>query len=161
MRFFAHVAMVVTGFLLLAVSFAAPAHAQNNMPIRSGVFYEDRASSTSNGVVNLTFAQSPTDKFLNITNVACDIQLGANQALAYVEFNVGTTSGNPDLGRNYPLRGIVTPEIASNGAKYYSIVTNQIYYKMGPGRFPSIAVTSASTQTAYANCIIVGNLSDN
>jgi hypothetical protein len=49
----------------------------------------------------------------------------------------GTTSGASDLGRFYEIKGSNTPE-TSGSFKFYSIVSNQIYYKFGPGRFPSI-----------------------
>lgn len=147
-------------FLLFALT--APCRAQNNKQIIAGTFYEDRASSfSSTGNIFLAFAQTPIGQLLNITNVACDIQLTANQALARVELNAGTTAGNTDLGRNYPIRAISSPEVASNGDRYYTIVTNQIYYKFGPGRFPTISVTSSGSQYVSANCIIIGNLSDN
>jgi hypothetical protein len=58
--------------------------------------------------------------------------------------------------------GNVTPQTTST-AKSYSIVTNQVYYKFGPGRFPTIEIDTATTGAtgAFANCVIVGNLTDN
>src|SRR5262249_27527843 len=110
----------------------------------------------------LTFAQSPTDKFLNITNIACDIQLSSSQVLQQVTLFVGTSSGNNDLFRPMSIRGNAIPEIQGND-KTYSIVTNQIFFKVGPGRFPSIDIftTSAASPLVVANCVIVGNLTDN
>lgn len=143
---------------------AAPAHAQNNKPIVSENFYEDRASGGTNTAASLTltFAQSPTGKFLNITNVSCNIILGANQILVGVNLYVGTASGQNDLGRPYSIKGNVIPESANGTAKFYSIVTNQVFYKMGPGRFPSIDffTTISSPSQLQANCVLVGNLTD-
>jgi hypothetical protein len=154
----------LTVLAVAAMVLAAPALAQNNKPIRSVDFYEDRASALANGQLGLalTFAQSPTDKFLNITNVACDIGVASTQSINTVTLFVGTASGQNDLGRTYPIKGNTTPELVAS-TKQYSIVTNQVFYKMGPGRFPSIAMGGASTGSASitANCVIVGNLTDN
>jgi hypothetical protein len=163
MLFFRFAQSAVALFLLI-VGFAAPVYAQQNKPITSGTFYEDRASGaiSSTGLV-LTFAQSPTNKFLNITDIACEIAVSSQQVLAQANFAAGTTSGAADLGRSYSIRGNAIPETTSAN-RYYSIVTNQIYYKMGPGRYPSIsfaAFATAGTGTITADCVIVGNLTDN
>jgi hypothetical protein len=150
------------------VGFAAsPVHAQNNKPVRSGNFYEDRASGSNTALspdVSLTFAQSPPDKLFNITDVACDIRVLGGQVLASVTLLVGTASGTNDLGRPYPIRGNAIPEIRPQGTKYYSLVTNQIFYKVGPGRYPSITIHTdndgSSLPSVIANCVIVGNLTD-
>ena len=58
--------------LLLTIGFAAPVHAQNNKQIISGTWYEDRANTTFSGTsLNLGFTQTPTNQFLNFTNVSC------------------------------------------------------------------------------------------
>lgn len=152
--------------LLLIIGFAAPAHAQNNMQIISGTWYEDRAVTpvaASSNSVTLTFAQTPTDQFLNITNVSCNINMTSSQTIDAMTLAAGTTSGASDLNRNYEVKGNVAPE-TSGTTKYYSIVTNQVYFKFGPGRFPSISINTASTGGApsiFARCVIVGNLMDN
>jgi hypothetical protein len=148
---------------LLTVGFAAPAHAQLNKQIISGTWYEDRAAATNpSSTLTLTFAQTPTNQFLNITNVACTVVVDTTQAMSQITLFGGTTSGANDLGRSYSLKGSATPETAGS-AKYYSIVTNQVYYKFGPGRFPSIEIDTQTTGTnsIIANCVIVGNLTDN
>jgi hypothetical protein len=162
---FSRLAQSTVALFLLIAGVTAPALAQNNKPITSGTFYEDRASNTVNSSdLALTFAQSPAGKFLNVTNVSCEISVSSTQALAFVNLTVGTSTGAGDLGRPYSIRGNVSPETTGNGtSKYYSIVTNQIYYKMGPGRFPSIVISTAYTSSPVvsANCTIVGNLTDN
>jgi hypothetical protein len=48
--------------------------------------------------------------------------------------------------------------------KYYSLVNDQIIYKFGPGRYPSINISTAfNSGSTYldANCVIVGELKDN
>jgi hypothetical protein len=150
--------------LLLILGFAAPVHAQNNKQIVSGDFYEDRASNTVNSSdLGLTFAQSPAGKFLNVTNVSCEIGVSSTQALAFVDLTVGTSTGAGDIGRPSSIRGNVSPETTGNGTtKFYSIVTNQIYYKMGSGKFPSISISTAYASSPFvsASCVIVGNLTD-
>jgi hypothetical protein len=160
---FSRFAQSATALLLLTIGFVAPVHAQNNLQIISGTFYEDRATASVNsfGIV-LTFAQTPTGKFLNVTNVSCVVSVTGQQILQYATLFAGTTRGANDLGRSYSIRGNVTPETGA-GYKYYSIVTNQVFYKFGPGRFPSIEIDSvvvANGQTD-ASCTIVGNLTDN
>jgi len=148
---------------LLTVGFAAPAHAQSNKQIISGAFYEDRAFFDSfNPSFAVTFAQTPTNQFLNITNVSCSIIVGSSQIVSALFLEAGTTSGANDLGRPYSILGNVTPQ-TSGSSKFYSIVTNQIYFKFGPGRFPSIEIDTQSTGqvSMSANCVIVGNLTDN
>ena len=150
---------------LLVIGFAAPIHAQNNKQVISGTWYEDRAAmlvSTSNNSVTLTFAQTPTNQFLNITNVSCNITTTSSQIINVMTLVAGTTSGAFDLNRPYEIKGNVTPE-TSGTSKTYSIVTNQIYFKFGPGRFPSIVIDTESTgaSSILARCVIVGNLTDN
>jgi hypothetical protein len=148
---------------LLTIGFAAPVHAQSNKQIISGTWYEDRAAATTNsGTINLTFTQTPVSQFLNLTNVSCHLIVGSNQVLGDMVLNAGTTSGAQDLARPYFVDGGVHTE--TNGAsKFYTIITNQIYFKFGPGRFPIIEIDTAATagaQSINAQCTIVGNLSD-
>jgi hypothetical protein len=162
---FSRSAQSAAALFLLAIGFAAPAHAQNNKQIISGTWYEDRAqiNNANSSLIQLTFTQTPTNQFLNVTNVSCSITVIANQILDTVTLFAGTTSGNDDLGRDYSIRGSATSETSTFG-KPYSIVTNQVFYKMGPGRYPTIGIfapTSTSSSTTTANCVIVGNLTDN
>jgi hypothetical protein len=161
---FPRFAQSAAALALLTVGFAAPAYAQNNKQIISGTWYEDRAaaSNTSSGQLLLTFTQTPTNQFLNITNVACDVQVASSQVMTDMFLNAGQTSGVADLGRPYPVKGPATFETIGS-QKFYSIVTNQVYFKFGPGRYPSINIntlTSGST-VIIASCTIVGNLTDN
>jgi hypothetical protein len=154
-----------TALALLTIGFAAPVQAQQNKQVISGTWYEDRAQANNTGSseLMLTFAQTPTNQFLNITNIACNVTLNSVQVIIVMELLAGTTSGGFDLGRTYEIKGNVTPETAI-GLKYYSIVQNGIFYKFGPGRFPSIEIqTAASSGSSVisANCTIVGNLTDN
>jgi hypothetical protein len=156
------IAQSVAALVLLTIGFAAPALAQNNKQIISGTFYEDRASSSVNFTnLNLTFAQTPANQFLNITNVSCNVTVNATQIINEMALIAGTTSGGGELGRQYEIKGNVAPETLA-GSKIYSIVTNQIFYKFGPGRFPTILIVAGSTGSASvsANCVIVGNLTD-
>ena len=161
---FARLAEFAAALLPFALAFAAPVHAQSNKPIISGTWYEDRASlSLSSSSVVLTFAQTPADKFLDVTHVACEILTLPAQYLAIVSLNAGSTSGSTDLGRPMSIRGNTTFE-ASNSTKYYSLVNDQILYKFGPGRFPSIRIGTAynsGNASVSANCVIVGELKDN
>jgi hypothetical protein len=161
---FPRFAQSAAALVLLTIGFAAPAYAQNNKQIISGTWYEDRAAppASATGGLAVTFAQTPTDQFLNVTNVSCSILTGSNAAISSMTLNAGTTSGAFDLGRRYEIKGGVSSETVGS-QKYYSIVTNQIYYKFGPGRFPTIEIDTASTATTQtvANCTIVGNLTDN
>jgi hypothetical protein len=90
---------------LLTVGLAAPAHAQNNKQIISGTWYEDRAflaSNSTSGSFTLNFAQTPTNQFLNVTNVSCDIQMTSNQILGHMDLSGGTTSGATTLAGLMP-----------------------------------------------------------
>jgi hypothetical protein len=155
-------------FALLTIGFAAPVHAQQNKQIISGTFYEDRATNNMNGAVTmltLSLAQAPTSQFLNITHVSCTIETGLGTALTDVALQAGTSSGASDLNRPMSVRGSVIAESTVNN-KFYSIVTDQIFYKVGLGKFPSIAVAAQTPPGSGANgveasCTIVGNLSDN
>ena len=150
-------------FSALLAAFATPAQAQNNKPIRSGNWYEDRASGSFNGTaLTITFAQSPTDKFLNVTNVACSITTSSGQVMRDVVLYVGTTAGANDLGRGYSILGNVVQRILSTQA-FYNISANQILYKMGPGRYPSIGIDAPTggSFSVTGGCVIVGNLTDN
>jgi hypothetical protein len=150
--------------LLLTIGLVAPAHAQNNKQIISGTWYEDRASSSvnNNSTILLTFTQTPTNQFLNITNVACNVTMTSDQILSSLTLYAGTTSGAEDLGRPYSIMGSVNPQTLGF-SKYYSIVTNQVFFKFGPGRYPTIEVDAPSTNqfSTIVNCVIVGNLTDN
>jgi hypothetical protein len=162
---FSRFAQTTAALLLLTIGFAAPAHAQTNKQIISGTWYEDRTSApglTSSSVLVLTFAQTPANQFLNVTNVSCAITTAPTETVFGVSLEAGTTSGANDLGRPYSILGNVTPQTIST-AKFYSIVTNQVFFKFGPGRFPSIEIDTTSTGSTsnFASCVIVGNLTDN
>jgi hypothetical protein len=163
---FSRFAQSAAALALLTFGLAAPAHAQNNKQIISGTWYEDRAAVGNGGNSSLllvTFAQTPANQFLNVTNVSCNVSVNSGQVITLMNLNAGTTSGQNDLGRPYSILGNVIPQ-TSGSFKYYSIVTNQIFFKFGPGRFPSIEIDSQTTGgsfSTFANCVIVGNLSDN
>lgn len=157
-------AKVAAAGLLLGLAFAAPAHAQNNKQIISGTYYEDQATNpgVSSGNATLTFAQTPANKFVNVTHVACDVFVTSAQVLTLLRLQVGTTSGASDLGRSYPIKNTPNaPEVVQSG-KVYSVVTDQIFFKIGPGRFPSIFIVAvgSATNSVAPNCFIVGTLSD-
>jgi hypothetical protein len=162
---FSRFAQSVAALLLLTIGITAPVHAQNNKQIISGTWYEDRATTTTpvsdSSMIVLTFAQTPSNQFLNITSVSCFLEMAAGQSAINMFLNAGSTSGAQDVSRPYFILGSAVP-ITSGGTKYYSIV-NQIYYKFGPGRFPAIEIDTVSTASflAVANCVIVGNLTDN
>jgi hypothetical protein len=161
---FSRLAQSAAALFLSTVGLAAPIHAQNNKQIISGTWYEDRAqaSNTSTAALFLTFAQTPTNQFLNITNVNCAITLSTQEVLTGLSLEGGTVLGYNDLGRPLSIRGSVAAE-TSGLFKYYSIATNQVYYKFGPGRYPLIEIDIGTTGSAsnFANCVIVGNLTDN
>ena len=105
-----------------------------------------------------------TDKFLNITHVACDIHTALGWVLAHTTIG-GSTNNGPtgDLGRTQTIRGSAAAEV-SVSFRYYPVVSDT-FLKLGPGRFPFITITSASTPNASpyevsADCTIVGNWSD-
>jgi hypothetical protein len=162
---FSRFAQTAAALLLLTIGLAAPAHAQNNQPIRSGNYYIDQAAQTvSDFSVNLTFAQTPTDKFTNITNISCATFTKAPQIVQAVYLFVGSTSGVNDLGRFYQIGGSVpSPEVAADGSKQYTVNVNGMNFKLGPGRYPTIHVTAPTSGTASitSNCVITANLTDN
>ena len=155
-----------TALLLLMVGWITSAHAQNNKPIRSGTWYEDQASANLSPAtsVTLTFAQTPTDKFLNVTNVSCLVQINSELALRTFTLFVGTTSGSTDLGRGYNIRPTTGDAVGT--LKVYSIATNGVFFKMGPGRYPTIiantdvVTSSGTTPHVIVSCTMVGNLTD-
>ena len=168
MRFTANVKSLAV-ILLFALASAAPAHAQSNTqfnkPIISGTWYEDRATVVVASYYKavLTFAQTPANKFLDVTHVTCAITTNPTQILSDVSLFVGSTSGSADLGRPMSIRGNTTFE-ASSVYKFYSLVTDQVLYKFGPGRYPSIAIYTQTTGGSYyiqGDCVIVGELKDN
>jgi hypothetical protein len=156
-------AQIAAALALLTLGLAAPAHAQLNKQIISGTWYEDRASvvSSSSNTLTLTFTQTPTSQFLNITNVSCFVEVSSAQIITAMTLQAGTTSGASDLDRPYAVKGPATSETQGT-FKYYSIVTNQVFFKFGPGRYPSIFINAPSTGSALigADCTIVGNLTD-
>jgi hypothetical protein len=158
---FSRFAQSTAALLLLTIGFAAPVRAQQNKQIISGTWYEDRALATSTGSLLLTFTQTPANQFLNITNVSCFVTVTSAQIIYNMNLIAGTTSGAGDIARPYSIKGNATSE-TSGSTKVYSIVTNQIYYKYGPGRFPSILIDTLPSggSTIAAQCTIVGNLTD-
>jgi hypothetical protein len=162
---FSRFAQFTAALALLTTGLAAPVHAQGNLQIISGTWYEDRATAQNFGQFSLLlkFTQTPSNKFLNITNVSCTVQMDPSQTMSTMYLYAGTTSGASDIGRTLSIKGNATSEIA--GPKYYSIITNQIYYKFGPGRFPTIEIDSGGANLSnfsnFAACVIVGNLTDN
>ena len=157
---------LAAAWLVFGLVFAGSAHAQNNKQIISGTYFEDQASSdaVSSGIATLTFTQTPTNKFVNVTHVACDIFVNSSQVLTMLRLEVGTSLGVSDLGRSYPIKNTPnTPEVLANG-KVYSVVTDQLFFKIGPGRFPSIFIAAPQFSGAVSitpNCFITGTLSDN
>jgi hypothetical protein len=164
---FPRFAQSAAALVLLTIGLAAPAHAQNNKQIISGTWYEDRAvgNNSSPNFLLLNFTQTPANQFLNITNVSCNVTVPSAAVINAVTLIAGSTSGAENLGRPYEIKGNVTPE-TSGSSKYYSIVQNGIFYKFGPGRFPTIEIDAQSTSALSigaigANCVIVGNLTEN
>jgi hypothetical protein len=108
---FPRFAQTAAALLLSAIGFAAPVQAQNNKQIISGTWYEDRASNGGNqSDILLTFAQTPANQFLNVTNVACNFTAASGQVISTMNLFAGTTSGANDLGRTYSIKGSATSE---------------------------------------------------
>jgi hypothetical protein len=146
----------------LTIGFAAPAHAQQNKQIISGTWYEDRAQVAGTAAdATLTFTQTPSNQFLNITNVSCIVETTSPQVLANATLQAGTAPGIFDLGRPYVIMGNSTPQ-TFGGLTYTPIVQNGIFYKFGPGRFPSIFffMNPALASSFSIECAIVGTLTD-
>lgn len=162
---FARLCQLAAALLLLGVSVATPALAQNNKQIISGTYFEDRAwnVATGNSSMTFTFSQTPTNKYVNVTNVSCIVATYSSQMMPYAQLQVGTAPGQSDLGRNYTLRSI-SPITNANGYNYYSVGVDGMFFKLGPGRFPSIIVFSTIPSSGglylYADCTITGTLSD-
>jgi hypothetical protein len=161
---FSRFAQSAAAFAILTVGFAAPVHAQFNKQIISGTWYEDRAGNTTNSspTLDLAFTQTPSDKYLNITNVSCSITVTSAELVTGMSIQAGTTSGSVDILRTYPIMGSATP-VTSGTSRYYNIVQNGIFFKFGPGRFPTVEIDTATTgaSSVSAGCVIVGNLTDN
>lgn len=150
--------------LLSVVGSSLPARAQNNKQVISGTFYEDQASGVATAqALLLKFVQTPANKFLNITNVNCNITTALSEVVADVRVQTGSVSGGNDLGRDHSIRGTLSPETGSV-YKYYGISNSAVYFKLGPGRYPSIYIStptaSAGSLFTAATCYIVGDLSD-
>jgi hypothetical protein len=152
---FPRFAQTAAALLLSAIGFAAPVQAQNNKQIISGTWYEDRASNGGNqSDILLTFAQTPANQFLNVTNVACNFTAASGQVISTMNLFAGTTSGANDLGRTYSIKGSATSAVPN--------IIPLFSYKPGPGRYPTIQISSQSTGQFFnaADCVIVGNLTE-
>lgn len=164
---FARLSQLAAALVLLTVGVAAPAYAQQNKPIRSGNWYEDRANdSIGSSQLTLKFAQTPIDKFLNVTHVDCRIATLSNQVITNVYLSGGTTFGSDDLNRPHYLIGDLNTQATVGGSTISGLTTNAVYMKYGPGRYPSVVIwtdlfTSGNGNIVNASCSIVGDLSDN
>jgi hypothetical protein len=162
---FSRFAQSAAALALLTTGFAAPANAQNNKQIISGTWYEDRASITdaSNGnAFYVSFSQTRSDKFLNVTNVSCLVQVNTTTTVGELTLHTGSTYGKIDIDRPYTLGSGTTQTVIST--RFASVVQNGIFYKFGPGRFPTIYIYSESSNNTFASvygCTLVGNLTDN
>ncbi|MBV8850874.1 MAG: hypothetical protein JOZ16_14965 [Methylobacteriaceae bacterium] len=133
-------------------------HAQNNNPARSGTYYEDQAAgtTTSSSILYLSFAQLPSDKNFNLSNVGCLIR--STPAITQIYMKVGTTSGGQDLQRIAPIS--FTNVVVDLSEHIYSF-NSSLYFKIGKSRFPTLLIDSASgTPYIGATCTINGTLSD-
>jgi hypothetical protein len=149
---------------LLTIGFAAPACAQNNKQVISGTWFEDRASNSVNAQnLYLTFAQAPTDKFLNITRVSCAITATSNMVMLDVMVS-GGTAPNQASDVNRPQYLAVNLPVESFSTQKYYTLNQQTYLKLGPGRYPSVSINAVVTTSGAINinasCAIVGDLSD-
>ncbi|MBR0686769.1 hypothetical protein JQ612_31560 [Bradyrhizobium manausense] len=162
---FSRFAQFAATLFLFAIALTAPGHAQGNKQIISGTYYEDRAShvSSGNSMITLTLTQTPTNKFVNITNVSCIVATFASQAFPYGQLQLGTAPGQNDIGRTYTLRGI-SPIPNAGGYNFYSVGVDGMFFKIGPGRFPSIALYSTVPSSGglylWGDCTVTGTLSD-
>ncbi|HEV2159580.1 hypothetical protein [Bradyrhizobium sp.] len=144
----------------------------NAAPVRYGTYYDDLQVGTScsgNYTCQVNFSQLPSDRLLMLSKVNCSIN--SSQPLATAMVSASTGSGGWSLGRGVSFS--LGPALFAANLYFYSFETDARFL-IGQGRYPYIQASTSSFVNANfqmscgnaspfqvsADCVIVGNLSD-
>ena len=147
-------------------SFASGAASNSISVVRSGNYYEDHASvSCEKLYVNcfVNFAQTPSDKFLTLTNVACFTQSTNAPAQFWLSFSSATGS-SPARQLFLPIAPAAYVRMTFGSDYVYTLSFNiPVNFRMGISKLPYMnffQLGSTTTTTFNMNCTITGELTD-
>ena len=102
-----------------------------------------------------SFAQTPPDKLIEITNVAC--YGNTSKQLVLLSLGVAATAGGFGLQRQVPLQ--LPPPYVYNSLNIVFSINQPIRFLVGPGRFPFIQFSAFDIISVTSGiCHIVGNV---
>lgn len=129
----------------------------NAAPTLYGNYYDETTGVTCDNNVGCraSFSQTPPDKLIEITNVAC--YGNTDKQLTLLLLGVAATAGGYGLERRVPL--YLPPPYVYNSLNIVFSTNHPVRFLVGPGRFPFIQLASFGTVSAVgAFCHIVGNV---
>jgi hypothetical protein len=153
-RFFQSIRFAVC---VLIPMLGSPANAG---PTIRGQYYDEVAyysSCPSTSSCRVDFSQTPPDKLIEVTNVAC--YANTTKRLSSLTLGVAASSGGPNIARQTPLN---LPEPYAFNTVNNVMTTNQpIRFLVGTSRYPFILLGSLeSFSIGAAYCHLVGNVLD-
>lgn len=130
----------------------------NAAPTMYGKYYDETANvSCANSSCRVQFSQTPPDKLIEITNVACTGNTTVQ--LIGLTLTVAATPGGNPLQRQVPL--YLPPPYMYNSINIIFSTNHPVRYLVGQGRYPVINWSAFdSYSAAYGSCHIVGNVVD-
>lgn len=129
----------------------------NAAPTIYGNYYDETAYVTcdSNVGCRASFSQTPPDKLIEITNVAC--YGNTSKQLVLLTLGVAATAGGFGLQRQFPLQ--LPPPYVYNSLNIVVSINQPVRFLVGPGRFPFISFSAFESITVTSGfCEIVGNV---
>lgn len=131
----------------------------NAAPTMYGHYYDETAfvSCGNNIGCRASFSQTPPDKLIEITNVACFAN--TDRQLVTLTLGVAATAGGFPLQRQVPL--YLPPPYIYNSLNIVFSTNHPVRYLVGQGRFPFISFSAFDTLSVTSGtCHIVGNIVD-
>ena len=120
-----------------------------------GTYYDESnfATCSNTTICRANFSQTPADKLLMVTKVACQITSTAPAATGMLHISTGFGGGA--LSRYLPL-AFQTPQLI--GSLYFVSIEANAHFLVGQGRFPFVTLTTQAPANITSFCTIVGDL---
>ncbi|HEV2156450.1 hypothetical protein [Bradyrhizobium sp.] len=122
-----------------------------------GNYYDETTyvSCDNNVGCRASFSQTPPDKLIEITNVAC--YGNTSKQLVLVMLGVAATAGGFGMQRQVPLQ-LPQPYVYNSLNIVFSL-NHPVRFLVGPGRFPFIQFSAFdNVSVTGGTCHIVGNI---
>lgn len=139
--------------LAAASLFASPAEAGRRTIVGDYFFEQTTIFCPNSGLCSAVSDQLPADRFLNVTQVSCGIELFTEPPFIFLAArDVAQGADNRSINLSF------TSKFLRNN-KFYISFNQLVDFKIGKGKYAAVTVDTLDTTPIDASCSVSGRLS--